>query len=452
MGCKRVQEIIKKLFGLNIDKSIGYSLALKFWQSIAGVLSIATIAWYMDSVFQGYYYTFVSLIALQAYFELGLYTVIFVNASHAWANLNDDQRKEDAKNKKAYGKILWLGRFVFFWYGFASILFAIVAYFAGVHFFSIKNNSNIEWQGPWLYYVLFSAITMWLTPFLSILEGCDQFASSSLCRLVQSTTSSLLAWIAMANGAQLWSLSVLSAISALVLIIYLTIFKREFFRGIFNLKFQTQLQWRKEIFPMQWRLAVQGMFSYLSFPLYPILLFRYVGEQVAGQFGMTIQIVNAMQSIALVFIFTKAPQMAAEAAKCDYKNLNSRWDIATKQALLASIMLNIICLAILLVASNIDMSMRERILPLDEYIMLAASAQISLLVQAFAVYIRAHKIEKFTLVGVVSGCAYGILALYAVLNYSSIGVAISHLLVTICITFPFSLLIYIKLRNFREVS
>jgi len=450
VACNRVSGIVKKFSWLNIDEAVGYSLILKFWQSLAGIINIAAIAWYMDPVFQGYYYAFVSLIALQAYFELGLYSVIFVNASHAWAEFNIQLREEDVHNEKACEGILGLSRFVFFWYGVAATLFTIVAYYAGVYFFSIKNYSIIEWKEPWLYYVIFSGIVMWLSPYLSILEGCDQFASTAICRLIQSTTSSIFAWIVMANGDQLWSLSVLSSISALVLIIYLVIFSRKFFRGIFNFKIQTKLKWSKEIFPMQWRLAVQGMFSYLSFPLYPILLFRFVDEQVAGQFGMTIQIVSAMQSIALVFIFTKAPQMAAEVARRDYINLNTKWDIATKQAMKVSILLNAIFFVVLTVAGDFNISMRERVLPLNEYVMLAAATMISLLVQAFAIYIRAHKIERLTLVGVVSGCAYGIFAWYAALNYGAKEVAISHLAVTVCITLPLSLYVYIKLRRYRE--
>ena len=61
------------------NAGVRYSLLFKAFQAGAGVLTIGFIAEYMDPVAQGYYYTFASLIALQSFFELGLYLVVSVS-------------------------------------------------------------------------------------------------------------------------------------------------------------------------------------------------------------------------------------------------------------------------------------------------------------------------------------------------------------------------------------
>ena len=55
------------------NAGVYYSLLFKLWQSAAGVITIAFIAYFMDAEAQGYYYAFASLIALQSWFEVGLY-------------------------------------------------------------------------------------------------------------------------------------------------------------------------------------------------------------------------------------------------------------------------------------------------------------------------------------------------------------------------------------------
>jgi hypothetical protein len=286
------------------NAGVRYSILFKASQAGAGVLTIGFISEYMDPVAQGYYYAFASLIALQSFFELGLYLLVSVSASHEWAHLRLRSDGSIDGNSDAISRLVSLGRFVFKWYGAAAALFLILAGGAGLLFFG-RTEADIVWQAPWLLHVLFAAGNLWLLPFLSLLEGCDQFESTARFRLLQTLASSVAAWVMLAGGGHLWASPALSGVSLSLLLAYLGWTRRQFLKPFYRTPVAATLSWRQDLLPMQWRLALQGLFSYLSFPLYPALVFDAVGAVEAGRLGMTLQIVNAMQSLAVVLLTTR---------------------------------------------------------------------------------------------------------------------------------------------------
>ena len=45
-----------------------------------------------------------------------------------------------------------------------------------------------------------------------------------------------------------------------------------------------KISWRKEVFPMQWKIALSFMSGYFVFQLFTPVLFHYQGAEVASQF------------------------------------------------------------------------------------------------------------------------------------------------------------------------
>lgn len=418
------------------DQGVRYSLLFKAWQAAAGVVTVVLIARHMDSVAQGYYYAFASLIALQSFFELGLYLVVSVSASHEWARLRLGPDGRIAGDADALSRLVSLGRFVFKWYGAAAALFLLLAGGLGLHFFARAGTTDIDWTGPWLLHVVFSAGNLWLLPFLSLLEGCDQFASTARFRLLQSLASSAAAWATLAGGGQLWALPAMSGISLLLVVAYLAWTRRAFFAAFRQPPTTVSLSWRHDLLPMQWRLAIQGLFSYLSFPLYPALVFASVGAAEAGRLGMSLQIVAAIQSLALVLLTTRAPALAIAVAQGRREALETQWRRASTQAMSSMALLSLALLAALALATAAGWPVAQRVLPVEICAMLAVGSLLALAVQCAAVYMRAHKLERLTPVGVVSGAAYGFTAWVVASDWGANGVAASYLAVTALLALP----------------
>ena len=435
---------------IKFNPAISLSLLYKAWQAGAGLATIPLIIHSLEPAAQGFYYTFASLIAMQSFFELGLGIVISIFASHEWYQLYLDKHGRIVGNQHALSRLVSLGRIVFVYYGIVSLVFLVFAASIGFYILGKEQNQQIDWIMPWLLHVLFSAISLWFLPFLNLLDGCNQVAVTAKFRLVQSLISTTVLWLALSAGLKLWSIPMFSGISVLILVLYIVFFKRRFFLPFVKKPVSKTISWTKDLFPMQWRLAVQAFLGYLSFPLYTVLIFNDLGAVEAGRMGMTLQIIGGIQSFALVFLIAKAPEFAIlAAASGNQARLLSTWKESSFRSLGVMSLLLLLLLAIQLIATKFNISQVFRVLPLSSFVVLSIGALLAVVIQCVAVYLRSHKKELLTPVGVISGSLYGLLAWIMSFKFGVFGIALSYLFVTGLVALPFSL--YIYKNNFHRL-
>ena len=130
------------------DRAVVYGVLASCYQLGSAPITMILIVHYLDPEVQGFYYTFMSLVALQSIFELGLYVVVLNVASHQWAHLALDGRKTILGDVNALSRPVSLGRFVFKWYAVASLLFGVGVGIGGYIFLSSKNHQEIAWVSP----------------------------------------------------------------------------------------------------------------------------------------------------------------------------------------------------------------------------------------------------------------------------------------------------------------
>jgi O-antigen/teichoic acid export membrane protein len=104
-------------------------------------------------------------------------------------------------------------------------------------------------------------------------------------------------------------------------------------------------------------------------------------------------------------------------------------------------------LAALALADHVGWAEVRRALPLPAFAVLTCSTMLTLLVQCLAYYLRAHRQERLTLVGVLSGALYGVAAWLVVGRLGNWGVLVSHLAVTGLVTLPLTIWIFRKYRR-----
>ena len=78
-----------------------------------------------------------------------------------------------------------------------------------------------------------------------------------------------------------------------------------------------EFDWLAEVWPMQWRLGLQGVSLYGSTLLFNPFLLYYHSAAEAGRFGMTWAAVVGLQTIALAWIQTRVPMLGYLAARRD---------------------------------------------------------------------------------------------------------------------------------------
>src|SRR4051794_13788397 len=170
------------------------ALFSRAWMLAAAPVTLILIARTVSPEVQGFYYTFSSLIALQAFVELGLYLVIINVASHEWASLRLGEDGRIGGDGDALSRLVSLGRLIFKWYAVASGVFVAGVSAAGYVFFSGMPDPGVDWRAPWFALVVLSGLLLWTLPLNSLLEGCGQVAEIYRFRLGQAVLGNVALW------------------------------------------------------------------------------------------------------------------------------------------------------------------------------------------------------------------------------------------------------------------
>jgi len=421
-------------FGLN--SAVLFSVIQKSWQAGAGLLGLFLISIYFPPEVQGFYYTFASLVALQSFVELGLCVVISSVSSHEWAKLKLAPDGSIQGDVRALSRLVSLGRFVFKWYAVAALIFFLLVGAVGYWILGKTTSIAINWQGPWLMHIAFSSLLLWCMPFLSLLEGCDQIARVARFKVWQSLVSNICFWVAIVTGGNLWAASALSSISAIFCIYYLLVAQRDFFEPFLKPPLAERMDWKVEILPMQWRMGLQGLMNYFVFGLFTPVMFHYHGAVVAGQMGMSLQVIAAMQSIASIWFMTKAPRFGILIAKREFRLLDAEWRKATILSLIVMLVGVAVLFSALYLSLEMHFEIASRVLSPSVLILLAGGALFSVANHSMGIYLRAHKREVLTPIGIISGAVMAVLVWQFGKDFGALGAGVSYLFVFSCVTFP----------------
>ena len=435
------------LRSVGLDRAIANSIVLKIWQVIAGLVGLALIAGYFSRETQGFYYTFASLIALQSFVELGLNVVISNFASHEWSKLRIGRGGEIEGDPDAHSRLVSLGRFVLKWYLGGTAVFLLVVGSGGYWFLSQAEAAGVDWQAPWLAHVVFSAVIFWCMPFFALLEGCDQVAQVVKFRTYQAVAANVAIWLAILAGSALWAAPAYSMTAAAFAAGYLLFVRRQFFRAFLMPPSGNRIHWRSEILPMQWRLALQGLTNYFTLSLFTPVMFYYHGPVVAGQMGMTWQLVSAIQSTAAIWVVTKQPRFGMLAVRREFPVLDSTWRQATAMSLLLMLCGVLAVSASIAYLGAVDWEPVHRVVRPLPFLLLAAGALFSHAIHSIAIYLRAHKREMLTPVAITTGILMAITVWQGGMRYGPAGAGAAYLLVLSLVSFPMALLIWQRCRR-----
>ena len=438
--------IDKFLKATSVDQAVKFALLSKIWLLFSGPITLYLISLYLTPIIQGFYYTFLSLIALQVFMELGFYLVITQFASHEWANLDIDDSGSIIGNPSSLSRLISLGRLVFKWYAVASGLFIILIGTIGYYFLSNKADTSISWVAPWLTLMILSGLQLWMLPFQSILEGCNQVAKVYKFRLIQSVLSALVMWTILYFDGGLW---IVVASTGSGLIVNITFFSTKyfnFFKTFFSFEPAEKILWQTEIWPMQWRLALGGIVGYFMYSLFTPIVFHYHGPVAAGKMGMTWQIVGALGPLAMAWIDTKTPIWGMLIAKKRYSELDQSFYRASGVSI-AVISLGALIVGFAVYGLNYyQHPLAQRILAPFPFALFLLGMVVTHFSGCLSSYIRAHKKEPFLYVNIGSGIFTGLLLWILVSKFGSNGAGATYLLVAL-VSLPFTLNIFLRCRN-----
>ena len=422
-----------RLFGLaraaSVDRAVAYAVAGRIWALVSGIVTLFLIVTRMTPEQQGYHYTFASLVALQSFVELGFFLVLTQFASHEWAHLRLDDRGGVVGHEAAQSRLVSLVRFAARWYAAVTIAFVIGVGSAGYYFLSTGHQTSVAWVTPWVLLVAFTGAQLWLLPIFSILEGCGQVRSVYLMRLAQIVASSLGLWITLLLRGGIFAAGVgvacgLSANGLLLLYRH-----RPLLRALFSRSSGPTISWRREIWPMQWRLAASTVVSYFAFSLFTPVIFRYHGAVEAGRVGLTWQAISAASALAAAWLSPQIPRFGVLIARREFRQLDRHFARAALTSLGVAAIGSLAILVFIVLLNALQLSAASRFLPpLPAALFLMGGIGMHL-GQCLAAYLRAHKRDPLLLVSVSSGLLFGLLVWLLGSRYGAVGEAVGYVAV-----------------------
>lgn len=307
---------------LEVDRAVFYALLLRGWQLVAGAVSVVLISFYFSEDVQGYYYTFGSLMALQAFFDLGLRHVIVNVASHEWSDLRVGSDGRIEGSPEALSRLVHLGRLLFCWYGVASLLFSIAVGIGGAWFLSQQADTGVDWHQQWTVLVILSGLLLWTMPFVALLMGCGEINAVNRFYFVQAVVTNLAVWAALALDTALWVAVAATAFRLVTSLVFLGRRMSGFFHAFRDRPGADRIDWTTEVWPLQWRRALTSILSWAAFSFMTPIMFHYHSPAVAGQMGMTWTLLTVLQAGALAWVTARVPLFGQLIARGDSNELD----------------------------------------------------------------------------------------------------------------------------------
>lgn len=424
---QRFRQWLRTTIGL--DRAITFTIFARFWSSAAGLVTVALIAKFLSPPEQGYYYTFGSLVALQIVFELGFSFVILQMASHERAHLTIGPDYQISGQHIHQARLASILQKAVRWYSVAAVLLVLSLIPAGLWFFGSHQQigtTAVSWRLPWCMAALGATLTFQIDPVLSFLEGCGYVSNVARLRLIQSVAGSLLAWAALVFHRGLFAPSMMLFGMGLAGLCWLA-GKRKLLLSLMHYKpGEHRIEWGREVWPFQWRIAISWLCGYLLFQLFNPVLFAYRGPIAAGQMGMSLSVVNAMQAVALSWVSTKAAPFGALIAKREFARLDEVFFRSTRQAIAVCIAGGLTVWLGCVYLNVREFAFAHRLLQPALLAVMFFSTAVSIVVFSEAQYLRAHKQEKLLLNSVVGAICVALSTLILGKRFGAAGMVIGY--------------------------
>lgn len=418
-------------------------LLFRVLQAVAGLVTLILIGIFLTPQEQGIYYTFASVAAIQTILDMGLAVVLVQLSAHKFLGLSWE-KQGGIRGEHALGFLAFFKSAVI-WYGVATLVFLLI-YPVGLIFFAESadvQDLSVNWQGVWAGLVLFTALNLFLQPFLSVNEGSGQVVATYRLRLLQTLLGAGAAWAAFLAGHGLYAVFMMPVMAVIVTTTWLLCRKRDWLLSLFQSRLQG-FSWRQEVWPLQWKLGVSWICGYFLTQLYTPILFKTQGAVVAGQMGLSITIINMIGLIALSTMTAKVPRLGQLASNGQWLELDQLF----RKGLFSSLLLfSVGGLSLLVILYFLaDTEYHVRFLPWGQFVILMIAILAANVVNALAMFFRAYRQERLMWLYVLNALLASSFSYLVAPSWGSAGIVSTLFLVNTLLVLPVAVVIWIKFR------
>ena len=434
---------------LGIDGAILYTSSARIIQAGGSIITLLLIAKFLSKEEQGFYYTFTSVLAIQIFFELGLSGILTQFVAHEMAHI--ELENNIFKGEQKYiSRLASIIHFSAKWY-FIFALLLIIALILGGGIFFYKNTQGVEyiqWEVPWLMVSIFGGLNLLISPIMAILQGMHKVKEIAKLTFIQQIIVMIVSWISLILGAKLYLVAInLMMNFFILLILYGLSGYLKLLCNLLKYKVIEKINYWKEIFPYQWKIALSWASGYFIFQALNPIVFSFYGAVIAGKLGMTITILNGILALVISWTSTKIPLWSSYIAKREYDELDKSVIYTIKKSTLVAFLG--ISGAIILIGGlqYFNLNLGNRFLPIELAFILLMTIPINNVINIWSASLRSFKKEPFLFVALMVGL-FSITEVYITAKFFSLTILIvGYFLVFALVSLPLNLYVYNKKKK-----
>lgn len=434
-----------KPMGRAVDSIVLSSGLARLVVTVTGPATALLILRFLSLEEQGYWYTFLGLIVMVNYAELGMGQVIMQFAAYEWGELKDGSGAVRYANwtrlKSIFRSTILFGLLT----ATAELMLALAIGYLVLS--SRANRVDVHWLGPWVFVAVVAPLNIVLAFLNSFLEGCQMIAASNLRRSSQSVAQVMAVLVIFSLGGKLWALGAGQFASFLVGVSAIGLNHGHFVKEMLNgFGSNTRVSWRAEIWPLQWRYAASWAAGPLTYGLFNPLIFALAGPEAAGRFGFTFSIISVLSAYSQMWTASRAAVFTRLNAGKRWSELKSLFERSVKYSVVTYAVAVTGLLIGLYVINHRSPSIASRLLDTMSTVLLLIGCGFALMTFFISYFVRSFKEEPFVGMAWINAVLVLILLPAGILLFQTRGASVAYL-VSQSMVFPVAWQIYTRYRK-----
>ncbi|KDX89679.1 hypothetical protein [Escherichia coli] len=256
-----------------------YSLFGQGIKLVSGPMILLAISKDLSLEEIGFYYTFISIIALKTLLEMGISNVLKQYIIH-----------NSAKGKSSRGLI----GFTFLWFVLASLLFFVFCYALSRYLYSDYQGS-IDWSLPWDITSVAASLSLFLISIQIVSDSTGDQIKLRRSIMLSSSVYSIILFLSIKANLGLYSIPLAIFSSETLLFLFL---KSNFKVSYIKWSLSDFINVLMEIKPLLQKVIVVWVFGYFYWNGFNLISFKELGPEVAGGVAFSIALIKAVSDIS----------------------------------------------------------------------------------------------------------------------------------------------------------
>lgn len=298
-----------------LDGTFAVNLATRMWTLAFGPVLLGVLVYRLTLAEQGFYYTFISLIGLSVFLDMGFSRAIQVFTSHEFANLRLTKGRPMEGEARHLSRMADFGKAVLL----AHLLLALVAGgligAMGEVMFRREDAAGIAWRGPWWNLSFAAAASFLILPMTTMLEAAGHVRHMAWVKLARQVAAGMALLSALLGGMGLGASAISAWIGFALAMGLVAIPFRAFWEQLCGGNARRGFGLLRELAGYQVRIAVGWAAGYFIFSIMTPIAFAAIGAEDAAKVGLTWQIMGIVSSIAFSVIQAKTPGLGSLIGK-----------------------------------------------------------------------------------------------------------------------------------------